>query len=142
MCENDPHGILLETNVILLCFSLISRDTFTSLWDKWGPALDSLSGVSAPKILVGTFKEYRDKETYRIEVKEEEVKELVEHLGCFGYVEVSSLRYRGFRHLADMCLDASGLKKKESGSSSFTLARPISPKSKRKKDNDPGCLLM
>ena len=133
---NDPTGILLETNVILLCFSILSRDTFLSLQEKWGPAIEALSGISTPKILVGTFKEFRERDTQRVEVSEEEGKEMSDHLGCFGYVEVSSLRYLGFRTLAEMCLDATRSKKK---GPSFTISRQMSPRRKR---DDQGCLLM
>ena len=87
-------------------------------------------------ILVGMFKEARETEEDRVEVLEAEGKEMAEKLGCFGYVELSSVRYQGFRMLAELCLDAVGFKKK----GSFPLPRPMSPR--KKKEAEQGCILM
>ena len=85
------------TDVAILCFSLVSTDSFDSIGEKWDPEITHfLPGV--PKILVGTKLDLRDAKIADPhtgvfqEITTEQGNKLAKDIGAVAYIEVSPLK--------------------------------------------------
>lgn len=115
-----------ETNIFLLCFSLVSQSSYSNVLEKWSPELKHHC-PDAPILLIGTKLDLReDKETTvsMIERNENPIsfndgKKLANKIGAISYVECSALSQKGLKEVFDEAInivlyrDAKPLKKKK-----------------------------
>jgi len=91
-----------QTNVFLLCFSLVSPSSFENIRSKWYPEV-SHHCPGVPTILVGTKSDLKEDEDTikRLESKkmepitQEQAESMVEDIKAYTYVECSSLTGNG-----------------------------------------------
>ncbi len=123
-----------ETDVVLICFSINSKDSFTNVFEKWAPEVKHFC-ENIPIILVGTKKDLRDgyvrDNGFEGPLKNVATQEMIsetsknesmlsfndgclaaDQLNAFAYCECSSKFNDGVRHVFDMALEASLLDKK------------------------------
>jgi Ras family protein U len=108
-----------NTDVFLLCFSVVSPASFLNVREKWIPELKNSrdKGKSVPIILVGTQSDLRNDVNTRVElarfkeqpVSESEAKKLSNTLGCDTYIETSALTQHNLKEVFDEAIVA-GLK--------------------------------
>ena len=100
-----------DTDVFLLCFSVVSPTSFANVAEKWAPEIEHhCPGV--PKILVGTKLELRDDEATIKELQkkrespitEEQGKAMRKRIGAVAYMECSGLTQRGLKDVFDKAL--------------------------------------
>jgi len=107
-----------QTDVFLLCFSLISRDSFNNVKSKWAPEVFHHC-PDIPVVLVGTkadlVDDYRVQEHLRVRgekpVSESEARRLAKEIGARGYMECSALTQQGLTGVFDMAIRAAIAKK-------------------------------
>jgi Ras-related C3 botulinum toxin substrate 1 len=116
-----------QTDVFLLCFSIISRASFANVFSKWVPELRHYA-ADVPIVLVGTKSDLRNNEEIlqrlagRKEqtVTREEAMEVVESQKLDAFMEVSALTQQGLAELFTTAIDVAlaPRKKKINGKSS------------------------
>eukprot|EP01133_Synstelium_polycarpum_P005638 gene5638-6507_t len=93
-----------QTDVFMVCFSVISRASFENVRSKWDAELSHhMPGV--PKILVGTKCDLRGT-TSRPEITQKEAFEMASALGFTTYVETSALTQVNLRELFSKAINA------------------------------------
>ena len=115
-----------DTDVFLLCFSVVNPNSFANVADKWAPEIEHhCPGV--PKILVGTKLDLRDSETdvERLKAKnkspitQQQGEAMRKRLGAVAYMECSALTQAGLKDIFDeairIVLFPDPVKKKEKG---------------------------
>jgi len=127
-------------DVVLLCFSLVTRESYDAIREKWFPEVNHYV-PNIPHILVGTKVDLRDSETADPHTTEytpistKEGKEMAEQIKAAKYLEVSAKTRKGldkvFKVAVNLVQAARGVTK---GSEP---APPVQVKKKKK-----GCLLM
>ena len=103
-----------ETNVFMLCFSVMSPTSFHNVIDKWVPEIRTHC-PNAPIILVGTQCDLRNDVKVLIElahynekpVTEDEARKLVEEIGAEDYIECSALTQKNLKEVFDSAILAS-----------------------------------
>ena len=97
-----------QTDIFLLCFSIVSRASFENAKAKWYPELQHHC-PNTPIVLVGTKTDLRN-DSVSVEklaerglspVTPREAEALAKELGCFGYCECSALTQDGIKNLFD-----------------------------------------
>lgn len=107
-----------NTDVFLLCFSVVSPSSFQNIREKWIPEIkkstkNKQKGI--PLILVGTQSDLRNDVNTRVElakykevpVTEMEAKKLAKDLGCENYIETSALTQHNLKEVFDEAIMAS-----------------------------------
>jgi len=97
-----------NTDVFLLCFSVVMPSTFQNVREKWIPEIRSQS-KKVPIVLVGTQSDLRaDAKTLvglrhskEHPIQESEARKLASSLGCETYVESSSLTQNNLKEVFD-----------------------------------------
>ena len=115
-----------DTDVFLLCFSVVNPNSFANVADKWAPEIEHhCPGV--PKILVGTKLDLRDSEAdiERLKAKNkspitpQQGEAMRKRLGAVAYMECSALTQAGLKDIFDeairIVLFPDPVKKKEKG---------------------------
>jgi Ras-related C3 botulinum toxin substrate 1 len=96
--EETRHGLYRDTDVFVLCFSLVSEFSFEHIRDQWVPELKKFCPL-APSVLVGTARERRDnfkehEDEYRSKgwypISTEKAEELRTTINAQFYIECSS----------------------------------------------------
>jgi Ras-related C3 botulinum toxin substrate 1 len=116
-----------QTDVFLLCFSLISRASFKNIKAKWAPEVFH-HAPDVPVVLVGTKADLVDdyavidrlQSRGETPVSESEAKRLAKEIGAVGYMECSALTQQGLTGVFDMAIRAA-------------IAKATAPIKKRKK---------
>lgn len=92
------------TDVVLLCFSVVSEASYEAISDKWSPEVNHYI-PDVPHILVGTKVDLRDSKTADAHVGEfqcitrEQGEELAEDIGAIAYVEASAKTRKGLEEV-------------------------------------------
>lgn len=102
-----------NTNVFLLCFSVVTPTSFHNVTEKWVPEIRKHC-PSAPIVLVGTQSDLRNDVKVLIELahyKEEPIPEsearlLAENIGAANYVECSALTQQNLKDVFDTAIIA------------------------------------
>ena len=97
-----------QTDVFLICFSIISPPSLQNIKQKWHPEIQHHSG-GVPFILVGTKSDLRNdrdtmdrlREKNLTPVSEREGQDLANELGAFKYLECSALTQEGLKQVFD-----------------------------------------
>ncbi|XP_014680942.1 PREDICTED: rho-related GTP-binding protein RhoU-like [Priapulus caudatus] len=100
-----------NTDVFLLCFSVVSPTSFNNIVDKWLPEIRGHS-QHAPVMLVGTQCDLRNDVKELIElaryderpVSEASGRHLAEQIGALRYIECSALTQRNLKEVFDSAL--------------------------------------
>ncbi|XP_052769121.1 cell division control protein 42 homolog [Mya arenaria] len=100
-----------ETNVFMLCFSVMCPTSYQNVVDKWVPEVRKHS-PDAPIILVGTQCDLRNDVKVLIElahynekpITEETAKQLAERIGAIDYVECSALTQKNLKEVFDSAI--------------------------------------
>lgn len=100
-----------ETNVFMLCFSVVCPTSFHNVIDKWAPEIRTHC-PDAPIILVGTQCDLRNDVKVLIElahynekpVTEAEAKKLSEEIGAIDYMECSALTQKNLKEVFDSAI--------------------------------------
>ncbi|EGG18219.1 Rab GTPase [Cavenderia fasciculata] len=93
-----------QTDVFLVCFSIVSRASFENIKHKWYPEIQHHM-PHVPKVLVGTKCDLRGS-TSRPEVTAKEAFDLVKELGFTTYVETSALHQTNLKELFDKSFES------------------------------------
>ena len=97
-----------DTDVFLMCFSVVNPNSFANVADKWAPEIEHhCPGV--PKILVGTKLDLRDSEAdvEKLKVKnkapitQQQGESMRKRLGAVAYMECSALTQVGLKDIFD-----------------------------------------
>jgi len=87
-----------QTDVFLICFSLVSRDSFHNVKHKWVQEINS-SNAGTPLLLVGTKRDLRDElektDKNASAILTHEGQELAQAVGAAGFIECSALAVIG-----------------------------------------------
>jgi small GTP-binding protein len=98
-----------QTDVFLVCFSIISRSSFENVKSKWIPEIKH-HVPEAPFLLVGTKMDLRnDQEVLKKvgqPISKEEGTQLAKELGARNYVECSALTQDGLKNVFDEAIRA------------------------------------
>ncbi|KAG2764944.1 hypothetical protein JG687_00004362 [Phytophthora cactorum] len=97
-----------QTDVFLICFSVVSRASFENVKSKWLPEIRH-HAPGVPFILVGTKSDLRDDEETLEKLKEkklapiskEQGETLKTELGAYKYMECSALTQKGLKSVFD-----------------------------------------
>ena len=101
-----------ETNIFLLCFSLVSSSSFSNVLQKWTPELKHHCS-DVPILLIGTKLDLReDKEASASLIEEnqrpissEEGRKLAKKIGAVNYIECSALSQKGLKEVFDEAIN-------------------------------------
>ena len=115
-----------DTDVFLLCFSVVHPNSFANVADKWAPEIEHhCPGV--PKILVGTYLDLWDSPAVieRLRARRQspitpyQGEDMRKKIGAVAYMECSALTQAGLRDVFDeaikVVLFPDPVKKKEKG---------------------------
>lgn len=109
-----------NTDVFLICFSVVSPSSFMNIREKWVPEIKKSKekgSKAVPIILVGTQSDLRNDVNARVElakykeqpIMEQEAKKLAKDLGAESYIETSALTQHNLKEVFDEAIMA-GLK--------------------------------
>jgi len=102
-----------NTDVFLVCFSIINPDSYDNVREKWVPEIQKHCG-QAPFLLVGTQMDLRTdpatitnlEKKKKKPVNAEQGKRLASELGAVAYAECSALTQEGMKNVFDEALMA------------------------------------
>jgi Ras-related C3 botulinum toxin substrate 1 len=102
-----------QTDVFLICFSVVSPSSFENVTSKWCPEIKHHC-ADAPILLIGTKIDLReDKETLQIlaengqaPIKREQGQKLANKIRAVKYLECSALTQRGLKQVFDEAVRA------------------------------------
>jgi len=103
----------LQTDVFLICFSVVSQASMKNVKSKWCPELNH-HAANVPILLVGTKADLRNDEEYieKLRAKNQEVvtqeqaQKLANEIGAVGYAECSALTQEGLKSVFDTAIKA------------------------------------
>jgi len=126
------------TDVVLLCFSVVSEASYEAISDKWSPEVNHYI-PDVPHILVGTKVDLRDSKTADAHVGEfqcitkEQGEELAEDIGAIAYVEASAKTRKGLEEVYLAAVEAVLKQRAEQASEEEPAPKPKSSKSSSSK---------
>jgi len=123
-----------QTDVFLVCFSVISPSSYENVKSKWYPEI-SQHAPGVPFLLVGTKIDLRDDDEQLARLREKGLEpiseakgnQLANQIGAKKYLECSALTQKGLKNVFDEAIrtvlvaKASGTRSKESSSCCTTM---------------------
>ncbi|KAF1809879.1 small GTP-binding protein, variant 2 [Eremomyces bilateralis CBS 781.70] len=102
-----------QTDVFLICFSVVSRASFDNVKAKWAPEIEH-HAPGVPIILVGTKLDLRDDEGTREQLRKmkqspvsyEEAVQVAKEIKAYKYLECSALTTRNLKSVFDEAIRA------------------------------------
>ncbi|XP_063722852.1 ras-related C3 botulinum toxin substrate 1-like [Symsagittifera roscoffensis] len=89
-----------NTDIFLLCFSLVRRATLENVFAKWLPEVQHYS-PNTPNLLIGTKMDLRDQEVEKITAAEGQNAAKKVGKSCKKYMECSALTQSGLKEVFD-----------------------------------------
>jgi len=138
-------------DVVLLCFSLVNRQSYEAIREKWFPEVNHYV-PHIPHILVGTKMDLRDSETADPHTTEyepitaKEGQEMADQIKAAKFLEVSAKTRKGLDKVFEVAValvqEARGVtsSEKESGESGGSDSTPAPATNTKKKKK--GCIMM
>lgn len=113
-----PFSSYPQTDVFLICFSIISPHSFDNVKSKWWPEIQH-HAPGVPIILVGTKSDLRNDESMKAQlaskglgvVSQEAARERQKEINAVSYMECSALTQEGLKNVFDEAIRASLNKK-------------------------------
>lgn len=107
------HFCYSRTDVLLLCFSVVSPASFQNVGEKWVPEIRRRCPLT-PVLLVGTQCDLRQDVKVLIElarrreqpVPEQDARSLADKIGAVTYVECSALTQKNLKEVFDAAISA------------------------------------
>merc|ERR1711964_27331 len=117
-----------QTDVFLVCFSIISQASFENVRTKWVPEITH-HAPNVPIILVGTKSDLRsDHETIQnlqakgaMMVQNNQAQQLAQEIGAVKYLECSALTQEGLKQVFDESIRAALFKPKTAKKKKCTI---------------------
>lgn len=105
------HFCYPKTDVVILCFSVVSPSSFQNISEKWISEIQCHCS-NVPVVLVGTQCDLREDVKIMIQlaryrekpVTQSSGKALAEKIGAVGYVECSALTQKNLKEVFDMAI--------------------------------------
>jgi len=127
-----------QTDVFLMCFSIISPSSFENIKIRWYPELQHHC-QGTPVLLVGTKLDLRDDAAIidglrgqgLAPITREQGESLAKETGSSGYVECSALTQKGLKQVFDEA--ARIVVGAHSNTTTSNTSKPVEPKKKKKK---------
>eukprot|EP01084_Bolivina_argentea_P149943 261858_1 len=95
-----------QTNVFLVCFSVISRDSYANIQEKWIPEITH-HAPGVPKLLVGTKSDLRNDSQFKSNlISNDEGVKLAKEINAITYVECSALTQDRLKEVFDEAIKA------------------------------------
>jgi Ras-related C3 botulinum toxin substrate 1 len=102
-----------QTDVFIICFSLVSPPSFDNVQAKWHPEIQH-HAPNIPIILVGTKLDLRDDETTLESLRQKRMEPISFHdgmlrareIGAYKYLECSALNQRNLKSVFDEAIRA------------------------------------
>eukprot|EP00483_Globobulimina_turgida_P002234 UN02236 len=95
-----------QTNVFLVCFSVISRDSYENIAVKWIPEITH-HAPGVPKLLIGTKSDLRQDSNFNSNlVSTEEGQSKAKEIGAIKYIECSALTQDRLKEVFDEAIKA------------------------------------
>jgi len=95
-----------QTNVFLICFSLISRDSLSNVTEKWVPEV-SHHAPNVPILLIGTKCDLRNDNSQAANlIAKEEGEKLAKEISAVCYMECSALTQENLKNVFDEAVRA------------------------------------
>merc|ERR1712050_276418 len=102
-----------DTDVFLVCFSVVNPDSFENVREKWVPEISHFV-PNKPFILVGTQDDLRDdpdciaklKNRRLAPITRENAEKMADMIGAVNYMECSALTQRGLKDVFDHAIMA------------------------------------
>ncbi|KRZ20036.1 Ras-related protein Rac1, partial [Trichinella pseudospiralis] len=94
-----------QTDVFLICFSLVNPASFENVRAKWFPEV-SHHCPNTPIILVGTKLDLREEQDTIEKLRERRLQPIVHQQGSVKYVECSALTQKGVKNVFDEAIRA------------------------------------
>lgn len=104
-----------NSDVLVLCFSVIDAESFVSICHSWLPEIRRHAKRKLPIILVGTQTDMRNG-VHRTEVKLEEGRQLAKLIGAEVYVECSAKNRKGLNDVFNRVIEAALVRRKRKNS--------------------------
>ncbi|KAH3700828.1 hypothetical protein DPMN_075808 [Dreissena polymorpha] len=104
----------LDTDVILVCFSIASPDSLENIPVKWKPEVKHFC-PNVPIILVGNKKDTRNDENIKEPVRTDEGRSMSEKINAFSYLECSAQTKEGVREVFETATRAALQVKQKKG---------------------------
>ena len=104
-----------QTNVFLVCFSVISKDSYVNVTEKWVPEI-SHHAPNVPMLLIGTKSDLRNDMQFKNSlVSDGEGDKLAKEIGAISYIECSALTQDNLKSVFDEAIKAAlaAIKKKQ-----------------------------
>ena len=100
-----------NTDVFLLCFSVVMPSTFINVKEKWIPEIRSQS-KKTPIVLIGTQADLREdaktlvglRNSKEQPISEAEARKVASNMGCEAYIESSSLTQKNLKEVFDSAI--------------------------------------
>ena len=102
----------IYADVILMCFSIVSMDSFENILQKWAPEIKHFC-PNVPIILVGNKQDLRSSESNKREVTPAQGRDLSDKIEAFSYLECSAKNRNGVNELLETATKATLQEKKE-----------------------------
>ena len=95
-----------QTNVFLVCFSVISRDSYANIKEKWIPEI-SHHAPGVPKILIGTKSDLRNDSNFAKDlISPGEGDKLAKEIQAVQYIECSALTQENLKSVFEEAIKA------------------------------------
>eukprot|EP00483_Globobulimina_turgida_P002372 UN02374 len=95
-----------QTNVFLVCFSVISRDSYANIQEKWIPEITH-HAPGVPKLLIGTKSDLRQDNQFKSELlSHDEGVQLAKQIGAESYIECSALTQENLKAVFEDAIKA------------------------------------
>jgi len=104
-----------QTNVFLVCFSVISQDSHSNVTEKWVPEI-SHHAPNVPMLLIGTKSDLRNDPQFQNSlVSDSQGQALAKDIGAVSYIECSALTQDNLKSVFDEAIKAAlaAIKKKQ-----------------------------
>merc|ERR1712129_162213 len=102
-------------NVFLVCYSVISKDSYSNVTGKWVPEI-SHHAPNVPMLLIGTKSDLRNDNQFKSNlVSSDEGTKLAKEIGAISYIECSALTQDNLKSVFDEAIKAAlaAIKKKQ-----------------------------
>lgn len=107
LCEDYVHMRCLSypnTDVFLLCFSLVDPKSLDVCQTVWLPEIRKYAGDNVPVLLIGTKEDLLESPAEKQRVTFDVARKTAREMGCVKFLPCSALTHRGLKQVFDEAL--------------------------------------